>query len=229
MAEAKDFKVHRRTKAWPRPDEKPVRGFAVDELDVSYDGFAGSPIEHKTRIVFERGDAVAALLYDPDKRVVLFTDQFRAATIPMPELNRAGSKRGGWIYETAAGIVGPNDKMEDVLKNRLVKETGYQVSATVEIASFYPSPGGCSELIKLYYAEVRLSEKDGQGSENEIKLVDRSVDLFFKQLANREFEDAKLIIAGYWLKDRLQRDEDNRPQYRKEWYRLTKGPKRFIG
>jgi ADP-ribose pyrophosphatase len=157
--------------------------------------------DERRLLVFERGDAVAALLYDPEEREVIVVDQFR-----LPTLGKGLGQ--GWILEPAAGMIREGETPEQCLRREIKEETGYQVTEISPIATFFVSPGGSSERIYLYYADVRRVQRIGNetelGTEGEnISLVRMPIDEFNRKLQNREFEDAKLIIAGQWLKDRI--------------------------
>jgi ADP-ribose pyrophosphatase len=75
------------------------------------------------------------------------------------------------------------------------------------ISTFYLSPGGTSERIILYYAEVdgeKTSAGGGLAEEGEdIVNVELSVEDALAQVSSGEIADAKTIIAILWLKDRL--------------------------
>ena len=54
--------------------------FKVDEILVAHEQRDGTVSSDQRRLVFERGDAVAALLYEPDTHTVIIVDQFRVPT-----------------------------------------------------------------------------------------------------------------------------------------------------
>lgn len=152
-----------------------------------------------TRLVFERGDSVAMLLHDPLEDTILLCEQFRAPTL---------AKGSGWIVEVPAGIVEASEEPEECARREAVEETGFSPRALKRIASVYPSPGGCSERIHLYYAEVTLKDRvaDGGGLavENEdIRLIHIPVQEAVAQATSGKIEDAKTLIAIQWLQ--LQR------------------------
>lgn len=174
--------------------------FNIDELTVSHERFDGTMSPDRPWLVFERGDAVAALLFDKDRREVILVNQFRAPTF------EKGSGQG-WLLETAAGIIQEGETPERCLVREVREETGYNITEIVKIAQFFSSPGGSSERIFLYYAEVRPFDRVSEGGgikadDEDIALVRLDLDAFLRKLANREFEDPKIIIAGMWLKDR---------------------------
>ncbi len=177
--------------------------FKVDELTVSYEQFNGEMSEARPLLVFERGDAVAALLYDPLRRKVIAVNQFRLPT-------RDKGQRRGWLVETVAGMIPEDDRgrqTETPLKcliREVHEETGYQLTHATPISTFFSSPGGSSELIHLFFAEVRTTDKVTEGGGvkadgEDIEIVEYDIDEFFKKLTAGEFEDPKLIIAGQWF------------------------------
>ncbi len=177
--------------------------FKVDEFAVSHEQFDGTMSPERSVLVFERGDGVAALLFDPDRRVVITVNQFR---LPTHDKGRAR----GWLIETVAGMIPADDEGKpketplQCLVREVREETGYQLTRAKPISTFFSSPGGSSELIHLFYAEVRKVDKlaDGGGVAEEgedIEIVEYPLDDFFKRLTAGEFEDPKLIIAGQWM------------------------------
>lgn len=184
------------------------RFLKVDEYTVSYEqydeqgGGSGTLLQiPHPMLVMERGDSVAALLFDLTEQEVILVEQFRFATT----LRKGHS---GWITELPAGALQSDETPEQCIQREIVAETGYQVTSLVPISTFFLSPGGTSERIMLYYAEVRQTRDqkvvagDLASGENTF-IVREKLTQFYAKLRNREYEDAKLIIAGYWLRDRL--------------------------
>jgi nudix-type nucleoside diphosphatase (YffH/AdpP family) len=177
--------------------------FKVDEVTVSHETFKGGVSKPRSYLVLERGDAVAALLYDPDRGKVITVNQFRAPAVDL-------SKDGGWLIEAVAGMINgsvdnaPEETPFACLVREVEEETGYKVSEAHPICNFFASPGGSSERIYLFYAEVRETDKVAQGggltSDGEdIQIVEFDREEFFAKLMAGEFEDPKLIIAGLWF------------------------------
>ncbi len=177
--------------------------FKVDELTVSYEQFNGKMSAARPLLVFERGDAVAALLYDPERRKVITVNQFRIAT-------RDKGQRRGWLVETVAGMIPEDEHGRQIetplqcLIREVNEETGYQLTQATHISTFFSSPGGSSELIHLYFAEVRTTQKleEGGGVKadgEDIEITEYDIDEFFKKLTAGEFDDPKLIISGQWF------------------------------
>src|SRR5258705_3988218 len=173
--------------------------FKIDRLVISHQRFDGSMSADRPWLIFERGDAAAALLFDPEDREVILVDQFRPPTI---------EKGKGWLLETAAGMIRAGETPEACMIREIKEETGYQVTDLAPVATFYSSPGGSSERIFLFYAEVREVQQVNQGGGVDdgeaIDVITMAFNEFLRRLRNREFEDPKIIIAGQWLRDRRQ-------------------------
>jgi nudix-type nucleoside diphosphatase (YffH/AdpP family) len=174
--------------------------FKVDEARLRFERFDGSMSPLVRRLCFERGDSVAALIFNPRSGLITLVNQFKFPT---------HAKGPGWITETVAGMIDKNESAEDAVRREVLEETGYKVSNMEHISTFYVSPGGSSERIILYYAEVGDQEKIQTGggvvSENEdIALVELSLSEAVERLKNGHIADAKTIIGIMWLAERLK-------------------------
>jgi len=175
--------------------------FKVDKVTVSHERFDGQMSEPRPLLVLDRGDAVAALLYDPERRKVIAVNQFRLPTF---------GKGDGWLIEAVAGMITWNkdgthaETPDECLRREVEEETGYRLGDFKQLCTYFPSGGGCSERIFLYYAEVTFSHKTTEGGGladegEDIAQVEYDLDDFFGKLDAGYFEDGKLIAAGYWL------------------------------
>jgi nudix-type nucleoside diphosphatase (YffH/AdpP family) len=177
--------------------------FKIQEAILRYLRFDGKMSEPVRRLVFERGDAVAAILFNRDTQRVELINQFRYPTY---------DKGPGWMQEAVAGIVDPNETPEDALRREIIEEIGYRVGDLTYIATFYLSPGGSSERIMLYYAEVGNTDKiavgGGLASEGEdIQITDVALPELWRALDAGEIMDAKTIIGVMWLRRKLERGQ----------------------
>src|SRR2546421_6642335 len=161
--------------------------FTIQKATVRFQKFNGEMSEPVRRMVFERGDAVAALVFNRDTQKVLLINQFRCPTY---------EKGPGWIQEVVAGMLEANEQPEETLRRVIVEEIGYKAGDLTYIATFYLSPGCTSERIMLYYLEVgnadRTSSGGGLASEDEdIQLVELSLPELWMALDTGELVDAK--------------------------------------
>lgn len=180
--------------------------FQIEELELcheKFDGAMGSPVK---RLVLDRGDAAAILLHDQDNEIVLLCEQFRAPTI------KYGS---GWLVELPAGMIDEGETAEACVRRETWEETGQVVESLNRIATVYPSPGGSSERIHIFYGNVSLRQDlpdtAGIASEGEdIRIILTPVKEAFACLRAGEIKDAKTMIALQWLEFQVLLDEGSR-------------------
>ena len=173
--------------------------FKIDEAYLSYERFDGRMSPVVRRLNFERGDSVAALIFNPETQKIILVNQFKYPTY---------DKGSGWITETIAGMVDKNETPEAAMRREVLEETGYNVEKLKHISTFYVSPGGSSERIVLFYVEVSGVSKVEQGGgvemeQEDIITVELTVEEAQKQIESGEIADAKTIIGIMWLQDQL--------------------------
>lgn len=154
------------------------------------------------RIVADRGDAVAAVLWLREPEGFLLVRQFR-----LPAWTRA--EEDGWLTELVAGSLKPTEDAEACIRREIVEETGYEPLVCEHIYSFYTSPGGLTEQIHLFLAITdenhRISEKTGLEEENEdIELVFIAAEDLTDLLAIGFFCDAKTLIGLQWAAQNME-------------------------
>ncbi len=108
-----------------------------------YSGALSPPI---TRELLERGQAVAVLLYDPGADAVVLIEQFRIGAVNDPD--------SAWLLEVVAGVVEQGESLTDVARRESVEEAGCEPRELHYIGRYYLTPGGSSEQIHLFYAEI---------------------------------------------------------------------------
>lgn len=165
--------------------------FKLDRVTLRYERFDGHLSDPITRLVFERGDSVAVLLYDEAADAVVLVQQFR-----YPAYVNDGP---GWLWEIVAGMCEGGEASE-VAHRELLEEAGYAVERLEHIMTFYPSPGGASERMYLYLGFTgegcKVAEGGGEAGDEEDILVRRFAwpDVQ-RMLMDGEICDAKTIIA----------------------------------
>jgi len=186
--------------------------FKIDELIVSHEQLDGTMSADQRRLVFERGDAVAVLLLNLDTRAVVLVEQFKVPSLVARRRDDPATS-DGWVLETIAGMIDANETPLAAVVRETMEETGYRITDPQPIGKFFSSPGGTSERIFLYFAEVHDSDKTGTGGgidDEDIRVVNMAVEELFGRLAKGTIEDPKLLVAAYWLKDYLKSGEDRR-------------------
>jgi nudix-type nucleoside diphosphatase (YffH/AdpP family) len=183
--------------------------FKIDELIVSHQQYDGRMSGEDRRLVFERGDAVAVLLFDGDARSVVLVEQFKAPSL-IGRRRDNPSTTDGWITELVAGMIDAGETTEQAVIREAFEETGYRIGSNPKlIAKFFSSPGGSSERVFIYWARVSDAQREARGGgldgEEDIKVFQLEVDNLFDRLARGVIDDPKLAIAAYWLKDNIDR------------------------
>lgn len=169
--------------------------FRIEEVRLRYQRYNGSMSENLTRLNLNRGDSAALVAHDSRAGTVVLIEQFRYSTY---------EKGPGWLLELPAGIVKAGEDPAQTMQRELKEEIGYTVQTMQHISTFYPSPGGTSERIHLYYASVspidHTSRGGGVASEGEdIRTVVMPVDTALHKMKSGEIADAKTIIGLQWL------------------------------
>lgn len=178
--------------------------FRVEEVFLRFEKFDGTMSDTIRRLNFDRGDSVAVVIYNIDTQKLLLLNQFRYPTY---------HKGPGWMTEILAGIMDEGEAPEETARREAMEETGLTMGKVEFIASFYPSPGGCSEQIFLYYVEIsgdkaNYNEFGGLASENEnIHTFEISLEEALKQIRNGEIRDAKTIMGIFWLQNHLLKNK----------------------
>ena len=166
--------------------------FRIDEAIVEYERFDGRMSGPMRRLVFERGDAVAVLPTDRERRQVVLVRQFR-----YPAFVRDGR---GWLWEIIAGMQDEGRDAESVARAEAMEEAGYELGQLRHVMTVYPSPGGSTERVHIYVAEIRpesrVSEGGGLPRDGEDILVRSfSLEEAMAMIGEGRIVDAKTVIA----------------------------------
>ena len=169
--------------------------FHVDESLVSYERFDGTMSRPLRYLTFVRGDSVAAILVNRRRGTVILTRQFRYPTT---------GNTSGWMIETVAGMLQAGESPEAGMRREIEEETGYRIGALTRISTFFVSPGGSSERVILFQADVdesdKVSESGGLMAEGEdIEIVSLTFAEARAMVASGAIADAKTIIGLQWL------------------------------
>ncbi len=155
------------------------------------------------REIFVKGDAAAAILYDPINDTIGLIQQFRAGAL--------ASEHGPWCLEVVAGLAEPGEPMEALILREIEEEAGIQQAKLIPITAYYSTPGCCDEKIHLYCALVDLTEAGGVfgvSHENEdILLSVYPAEQVFAAMLESRMNNAATLMGLLWL-------QLNRPQLR---------------
>lgn len=176
--------------------------FKVEEAQLRYELFNGEMSSSIRRLSLERGDSVAVLVFNLDTQKLILINQFRYPA------HKYGQ---GWMTEVIAGMVDEGETPEESGRRELLEEAGLTVSSFEHICDFYPSPGGSSERIFLYYAEVSgkfavYNQTGGLSDHGEdIMTMEVTLEEALNKIKTGEIIDAKTIMGIFWLENRLSK------------------------
>lgn len=185
-----------------------TKDIEIEKKTVAYDGyfkmlkyrfrhrlFSGGWSNIVERELFERGHAVAVLLFDPRHDEVILVEQIRVGAM--------AANYSPWQLEIVAGIIDEGEKLEQVALRESEEEAGIKVKKLLPMMNYLSSSGGCSETISLFLGIVE--SKDAKGihglaEENEDILVHVvSFEQALKWVQSNKIENAATIIAIQWL------------------------------
>jgi ADP-ribose pyrophosphatase len=174
--------------------------FKVEKAHLRYELHSGQMSRPVRRFSLERGNSVAILVYNLDTQKIILTNQFRYPTY----------KNGhGWMTEIFAGMIDEGESPEETARRELLEEAGLTINKFEHICDFYASPGGSSEIIYLYYAEVSgnfaVYNKTGglAGHGEDIVSSEITIQEALDKIRTGEIIDGKTIVGFYWLENRL--------------------------
>ena len=160
------------------------------------------------RELFQRGDAVGVLLYDPQNDTLGLVEQFRIGA-----LQHSG---GPWQSEVRAGRVAVGECQAVVVRRELQEEAGIDVERLVPICDYLVSAGGSDEKMYLFCGLTDLTARGGV-----FGLPTEAEDIFFQvwsypeveaAFAGGQMNSAAMTIAWLWLQqNRVRLRGDHAP------------------
>lgn len=122
--------------------------FQINEYLVSHQLFNGGESKVLSREIFERGDAVAVIPFDPKRNSIIVVEQFRVGAL------RSGENP--WLIEFIAGMFGQGEAPQAVAVREAKEEANLTLvpEQLVHLTSYFSSPGGTSEQIHLFAAPI---------------------------------------------------------------------------
>ena len=149
-----------------------------------------------TRETYDRGNGAAILLYDPERRTVLLTRQFRFPAYvnghPQP------------LIEVPAGLL---DELspEEAIRREAEEEAGCRIGAPRRLFEAFMSPGSVTERLVFFMAEYsaadRIAEGGGLIAEGEdIEVLELPLEEALAMVGRGEIMDAKTIMLLQYAK-----------------------------
>ncbi len=146
--------------------------------------------QNQVREVYDHGNGVACLLYNPATDSVLLTKQFRLPAF----LNGAQPL----MIEAPAGLIEGAPALVQ-MQAELMQETGYQIAKLDHLFDIYASPGSVSESISLYRGFYCAADKVGEGGGvheegEDIEVLELPFSEAWAMIDTGEICDAKTVI-----------------------------------
>jgi nudix-type nucleoside diphosphatase (YffH/AdpP family) len=148
-------------------------------------------VQVQQREAYDRGNGAAILLYNPDQKTVILTQQFRLPTY-------INGNETGMLIEVCAGLL-DKDNPEDCIRRETEEETGYKASEIKKVYEAYMSPGSVTEILYLFIAayEAQMKIAEGGGVEHEqenIEVLELPFEKAISMIESGEIKDAKTIM-----------------------------------
>ncbi|MEJ2115063.1 MAG: NUDIX domain-containing protein [Gammaproteobacteria bacterium] len=172
--------------------------FKVDQLIVQHELFSGGMSKELMREQVSRQNSVAVLPYDPIRDELVLVEQFRVGTIGV---NGHQKSENPWLIEIIAGLVEKGEVFDDVVHREALEEANCKLDQLTHVASFFPTPGGFSELSHLYLAKTDTAglggicglDKEGE----DIRVLIVSSDQAIEMLQQGKIRSAIPMIAMF--------------------------------
>jgi nudix-type nucleoside diphosphatase (YffH/AdpP family) len=151
---------------------------------------------HK-RSLFRRPDAMVVLPYDPIRKKLLLTGQFR--------LGAHMNDGTPGLLEACAGTLDPGEAPEPCMRREAMEELGLHVGEARFLFEAFVSPAATTEKLYFFVApygpEARIAAGGGLEEEGEqIVVVEADYEDTLRQAERGEIRDAKTLTLLYWLK-----------------------------
>lgn len=105
------------------------------------------------------------------------------------------------IYEIPAGKLEKGEDPLEAGKREFLEECGATASVFEPLGEIYPTPGYCSEIIRLFYAQgIEFGEQDLDDDEF-LEVVKMPLNECIDKILSNEIKDAKTIIGVLKLKE----------------------------
>ncbi len=169
--------------------------FKMEKIQLRHRLFEGGWSDTIAREMFVRGQAVAAVMYDPKHKLIGLIEQFRIGAIDSPN--------GPWLCEVVAGMAETGEKCEQVILRELTEEADMTPEHLIPICDYFSSPGGTDESLTLFCAIGDLNNIGGihglKDENEDIRVIVMPEKEVFDQLYGGRYNNAATLICLQWL------------------------------
>jgi nudix-type nucleoside diphosphatase (YffH/AdpP family) len=146
--------------------------------------------QEQWRETYDRGNGATILLYDPNRRTVILSRQFRYPAFV--------NGHDDLLIETPAGLL-DNAEPEDRIRAEAAEETGFHVGTVKRVFGAFMSPGSVTERLYFFVATYdrgsRVANGGGNAEEGEdISVVETTIEEALAMIESGEICDGKTII-----------------------------------
>lgn len=143
-----------------------------------------------SRETYDRGNGATILLYDPDRRTVVLTRQFRYPAFV--------NGHDDLLIEAPAGLL--DDAQPEVrIRAETEEETGFRVRDVRQIYDAFMSPGSVTERLHFFVGEYKPGDRASQGGGNategeDIAVIEIDIDEALSMIESGAIRDGKTIM-----------------------------------
>ena len=146
--------------------------------------------QRQSRETYDRGNGATILLYDPERRTVILTRQFRYPAFV--------NGHDDLLIEAPAGLLDQAEP-EARIRAETEEETGFHLREVREVFDAFMSPGSVTERLHFFVARYeagdRLSAGGGNVEEGEdIAVLELDIDTALGMIASGAIRDGKTIM-----------------------------------
>lgn len=147
------------------------------------------------RETYDRGNGATILLYDPVRRHVLLTRQFRFPAY-------VNGHPDGMLIETAAGLL-DDDAPNVAIRREASEELGVAVEDLQHVFDLYMSPGSVTERVHFYAALYSPNDRTAPGGGlqeegEDIEVLEIPFDEALAMTSDGRIVDGKTVILLQW-------------------------------
>lgn len=137
--------------------------------------------KYAKREIVEHGGSVVVLAFTKEDKIV-FVKQYRVAV-------------GKNLLELPAGLIDHGETPRDAALRELEEETGFKTNSIQFLFEFFSSPGFTTEKIHLFETKDILLGKRDLDEEENIEIVEYTVEEALKMVKLGQITDAKTIMG----------------------------------